>query len=176
MINDISQLSPEVLEQLKALFRQETGDDTSNRTPLVRKTLTDLRTPRNPTSKLHRPTFFPVDEADEQVKPYRYQAFPKLKFKLDDTGKLVETCVFNAESEKALGHEWADAPPWAAPVSSAERLRAELEALSPEDREFVLEAQRKQRLARLESALSHLSDAQLADVTGGVTPTKARKK
>lgn len=172
MITDISQLSPEVLDQLKQALAG-TGVDAQNRTGAVRKPLTDLRTPRNPQARLHRPTFIPIDEAEEQRTPYVKQDYPRLKFKLDDAGKLVETVVFNATSEAALGPAWTDAPPFAPPATAEERLKAELDALSEEDRAFVLEAQRKARLDRLQAQLSTLSDARLDAVAGA--PAKGKK-
>lgn len=178
MITDISEISPEVLEQIKQALAASGGLELTHRTPVTRKPLTDLRTPRNPQNRLHRPTFFPVDEAaDSEDRPLRVMWYPKLKFKLDSAGRLVETCVLNEVSEKALGPEWVDTPPLTTPLTRDERIAQELAQLSDADRELVLKAQRDLRMNRLQQALSELPDADLARLTASSAPTpKASKK
>lgn len=159
MALDLSNLTPADIESLRAALGVAPSADA--RTSPIRKQLDDLREPRNPKARLGRPNFFwSVDE--ETPQPFVYHAYPKLKFRLDDAGKLVEALVPNPSSEASLGAEWMDAPPVTAPVSSQEQMRAELDALSDEDRQFVLEAQRKARMDRLTAKLSGLSDADLS--------------
>lgn len=169
-ITDISQLSPEVIEQLRSTFQGV--PDPTQRSP-IRKVLTDLREPSNPKDRLNRPSFFwSADESMSDKRPYVLKHYPKLKFKLDDAGKLAETVVLNEHSEATLGSEWSDAPPFLPPTTAQDRLKAELAELSDEDRAFVLEAQRKARLERLMGSLSNLSDTALADVSGSAMPVK----
>ncbi len=170
MINDISELSPNALAQLTALLRgQPTQEEARSG---ARKVLHDLREPRNPKDRLNRPSFFWSVDASEADKPYVVQWYPKLMFKLDEAGALVETVVMSEGAEKALGPDWHTKPPMTTPMSNADRLKTELASLSDEDRAFVLEAQRQSRLSRLQASLSNLSDAALTEVAGETVTAK----
>lgn len=90
-----------------------------------------------------------------------------------DTG--VEVKVLDAAHEARLGDDYGSTPPMAVVLTAAQKAQALFDALSEEDRQFVLEATRKQRLEQTQLVLAALTEKDLATVTGKTDPKKPRK-
>lgn len=162
----LDQLPPELLQIIEAYKSGTAG----TRSP-VRTQLKDLRDPMNPKAKLHRPSFSWSADADPEAPPYQHQAFPKLMFH----ARQGEIVVMNEEALSALGPDWKDAPITIAKVSPADAVRAEIDSLSPEDRELFLSMQREARMKRIQALMGELTDAELAAVVQA-TPDAAPKR
>jgi hypothetical protein len=148
------------------------------RSPLRPRQLHDLRLP--PTADDPRPTFVwsaepPRDGGDLT----RGTPYPRLLW----NGEGVECTVKDAGEHAARAAAgWVEQPPVVEAVDPVTALQAELEALSPEDRAQVLEAQRQQRLQTLQEKIARLPDASLEtlladarDQASGRGPGRPRK-
>jgi hypothetical protein len=158
---DLDNITPEQLEQLKALIGQAPG----SRSPAW-KPLKDMRAPTTQKGRLNRPHFEWSAEDDGQtvIKPY-----PRLYWDANGVEKRVES-----EAE-FIPHDWTSYPPSkAAIVDPMVRAQQEFDALSPEDQQLVLAAQKQARLNRLQSMMSDLSDANLAQLMP--KPVEGKKK
>ena len=149
---DLSQLPPEV----QALV-QAAGGTMGNRSP-VPKPLKDLRPPTTAKGRLHRPHF--EWSADPDPNPPELGFQPVLFW--DASG--VEHAVTTEEALATVTPSWSRTPPFAAPMSAVDQIQKELLMLSPEDRAFLIDEQRKQRIARIQSRMSALPDAALAQL------------
>lgn len=148
---------------LQEMLRQYQGANgtLAGRSP-HRGVLHDLRIA--PSATEPRPLFTsPTSGMKETHEPYRHQAYPKLKFRLEE-GKLVEITVKNEAADAALGSGWADAPPIMQALTAADRARREFEMLSPDDQALVLEMQAEQRRSKVQAALSSLSQAEIDEL------------
>ncbi len=161
MAIDFTQLTAEDLETLAALVK-----GAGNRSPIW-KPLKDLRPPTTAKGRLNRPHFeWQADEPPEGVviKPY-----PRLFW----DGKGVEHLVGTPEDEQRDKREdWKPYPPLLGAATDADRLQEELNSLSPEDREWVIKAEREARLNRLKDRMSGLSDADLKTMTPAAKSAK----
>ena len=131
--------------------------------------LTDLPTADDP-----RPTFFmsavPPRNAGNLM---RTTEFPKLMWCIEDN---VEVTVHSEdEQRRMLAGGYTLTPQIIIPVSPMDALRAELEALSPEDRKTVIEAQRNDRIKALTAKMAALTDGALDSLLGGVKPVEPVK-
>lgn len=149
----LDQLPPEIL----ALLNQNGLPTRTGARPV----LTDLREPRTPKEKLNRPNFFWSADEEPGKPPYRHQEFPKIKWQ-QDGDQIREVLVRSADEEAALIGAWSNFPPLVAPQTTADAIQAQLDALTPEERQLVFEAQRQQRMAALQAKLAAMPDAQLA--------------
>ncbi len=159
---DLSQL-PEEVQQLVAAA----GGALGTRSPIP-KPLKDLRAPTTAKGRLHRPHF--EWSADPDPDPRPIGPYPMLFW----DASAVEHSIPNEEALKTKPADWLSTPPFAAPMSELDALQKELLALSPEDRAFLLEEQRKQRIARIQGRMQNLPDAALAQLQA--TPEKTDKK
>lgn len=151
----LDQLPPELLQIIEAYKSGTAG----TRSP-VRTQLKDLRDPANPKAKLHRPSFSWSADADPDTPPYRHQTFPCLRFH----ARQGEIAVMNQEALEALGPDWHDAPIAVKAVAPVDAARAEIDSLSPEDRELFLSMQREARMKRIQSLMAGLSEHELASL------------
>lgn len=129
----------------------------STRSP-VRKPLTDLREPTTAKGRLNRPHF--EWSADPDPKGTVIPEYPRLMWNAEGDEQLVES------ANVPIPPDWTPYPPLVAPVGQMDALQAQLEALSPEDRALVFEAQRQARLKKIQDQLAGLSDRELAKVSG----------
>jgi len=144
---------PLELQQMLQQFQAQQG----RRSP-VGQALTDLREPSDPKQRLHRPSFF--FEMGPTLPPYRHQAYPKVKWHPTQP----DTTVLTAEQEAALGDDWQDQPS-GQPLNVAAQIQAEMQTLTPEERDAVLDAHRRARVELLQRKLSALTEAELAALT-----------
>lgn len=161
---DLENLTREDIDALRAVLGSATG---ATRSPAW-KPLKDMRPPNTAKGRLNRPHFewSADDDGNTVIKP-----FPRLMW--DDKG--IEHKIENAEALAALPSTWNGYPPSkAAIVDPMVKMQAEFDALSPEDQQFVLEAQKKARLNRLHEMMSGMSDKDLAGLT--VKPSEAKAK
>lgn len=156
MAIDLTSLTADDIVKLKTLLgvKEEAG----GRSP-VWKPLADMRAPTTTKGRLNRPHFeWSAEDDGHTVIP----AYPTLYW--DDHG--VERRVETAEAEKLIPASWKPYPPRkAAIVDPLVKAQAEFDALSPEDQQFVLQAQKQARLNRLNEMMSALSDTDLASLT-----------
>lgn len=151
----------EILDKLRGLL----GMPNSGRSPAF-KPLRDLRAPATQKGRLNRPHFeWSADDDGTTVIP----PFPRLYW--DERG--VERRIENEDDlVRLVGKDWTDRPPMAHAQTEKERAEAMLAMLSPEDRQFVLEAQQKTRLERIREQLSGLSPADIAAIMTANAPTE----
>jgi hypothetical protein len=124
--------------------------------------LKDLRDPGDPSKRLHRP-MFAFTQVDSYTTPTEY---PKVKWHQNGT----DTLVLSRAAEDAMGAEWSDTPSGKA-LDPAERVKAEMMALSPEDQELVRSTMREARLKSIQTAMAELSPAEV-DALMGSEPAK----
>jgi hypothetical protein len=159
---DLTQLSPEQVASLKAQLGMPDVDPLG-RSPIKPRQLNDLRL--LPTADDPRPTFFwSADPPRDAGDLTRTTEFPKLLFH-PETGEEITVRAKSHEAEKLAAGYVRVAPVREAP-DPVEALRAELEALSPEDRAELFEGQRLARLARLQAKVAALPDTSLEAVMG----------
>ena len=115
-------------------------------------------------------------EAREDAPPYVYQGYPALMFKMEKGVVFDVTVQSLTERERLRREGWLDEYPAVTPLSLTAQLQTELEALSPEDRTLVLEAQRQQRIKALTDRLAGLTPESLASVAGADEPKRALPK
>ncbi len=162
---DLERLSPDDIEALRAVLGSATG---ATRSPAW-KPLKDMRPPTTQKGRLNRPHFeWSADDDGHTV----IAPFPRLMW--DEKG--VEHKVESVEALAALPSTWNPYPPSkAALVDPMVKMQADFDALSPEDQQFVLDAQKKARLNRLHEMMSGLSEKDLASLNVKQTDAKGRK-
>jgi len=123
------------------------------RSPLRPRQLNNLTLA--PTAEDPRPTFFWSAESprDEVI---THSPYPKLLW--SETGDEVTVSSVEAEAAAVARGYLTVAP---ASLKPFDALKAMLEAMSPEDRTLVLEAQQKDRLARVQAQLANLPAGEL---------------
>ena len=142
------------------------------RSLLKPRQLNDLRL--LPTADDPRPTFFwsadsPRDAGDlTKTTPY-----PRLLWHRD-TGE--EITVPTAEAHAQMGEEWLVLPPAQTAPDPMETMRAELDALTPEDRAVLIEGQRKARMAALQAKMAELPDDALETLLGDAMTQATAKR
>lgn len=155
MALDLTKLTPDDIAQLKALLGVK--EDADGRSPIWRP-LTDMRPPKTARGRLNRPHF--EQSAEEPPEGTTIPAFPRLFW----DGAGIERKI-HEDQLHLVGTDWTSAPPLAsAVVDPMIRIQAEFDALSPEDQQFVLNAQKQARLSRLHSLLADLPDQDVASL------------
>lgn len=152
---DLTTLTPDDITKLKALLGVKETE--GGRSPVWRP-LADMRAPTTTKGRLNRPHFewSAEDDGHTVILP-----FPRLYWDARGIEQRVET----AEAEALIPSAWKPYPPAkAAIVDPLVKAQAEFDALSPEDQQFVLQAQKQARLNRLNEMMSGLSDVQLASL------------
>lgn len=147
---DLDNLTPEAIAQLQAVLGVAGG---VNRSPAW-KPLKDMRPPTTVKGRLNRPHFewSADDDGQTVIKPY-----PRLYWDAAGVERRVES------ADVPIPAEWNSYPPSkAAIIDPMVRMQQEFDALSPEDQQFVLDAQRKARLNRLNEMMSGMSEANLS--------------
>jgi hypothetical protein len=150
------------------LAELSSGTDAAGRSPFRPRQLTDLRL--LPRADDPRPTFYSTAEVPRDWDTTAQHEYPKLMWSPAgvevriDAGKDAKAQEMTLEKRGYL-----HTPPMdQSPVDAVER---EMAQLSDEDRAFVLEAQSKARMARLQERIAGLSEADLAQIVGA----KAKK-
>jgi len=163
------------IQALHALFQNKFGvtlsqqelqelatvSDTTGRSPLRPRQLTDLRL--LPRADDPRPTFFATAEAPRDWDTTAQHEYPKLMWSPQGTevtippGKDADTHERDLEAQGYLHQPPADQSP-------LDAVAREMAQLSEDDRKLVLEMQRNARLARLEEHMKGLTDQELASV------------
>lgn len=155
---DLSRFTPEQIAELKSALGMAT--DGSGRSPFPKRQLDDLRL--LPTKDDPRPTFFWSAESPRGVDLTKTFPYPRLLWSQDG----VEVVAENATQHHAfLEDGYVETAPAMAAIDPMAELQAELDALTPDDRALVLEAQRQDRLKALHTKLAGLSDASLLTLT-----------
>jgi len=171
---DLSNLSPDDLVYLRQALGLPAGIDPTGRSPFAgqNRQLHDLRL--LPTATDPRPTFFwSAETPRDDPGVTRQHEFPKLLWSPDGVEITVNSAREQAEKE-AQGYLRTD-PGMISPDPLAD-LRAQLAALSEDDRQAILVSQKRARLGHLEEDLADLSmDTVEALVAGHATlPTKRK--
>ena len=155
----------ELLEALKSLIAEQPGvleslvNDNRTRT-LPGRQLHDLRL--LPTAKDARPLFLPSAETPRDFVD-RQLPYPKLLWRPDGTELTVKD---RKQHDAMLAEGCLELCPTSRVLTPQERLEDLLAQLSPEDRELVIEQQRKTRLDAIQAQLAQLSPDELMAVTG----------
>lgn len=166
---DLGNLTPDQLVELKAKLDGLT--DVSGRSPMRPRQLHNLTLA--PTAKDPRPLWVPSTEQPRDYNPGPAKYYPALMWH-QETGE--ERTVYTREEQDGMGDSWGTAAPTAQPIDPLGDMQAALDALSPEDRKVVMEAQKRTRIADLQERLAGLSEAQLeALLSGAVAPSKRSK-
>lgn len=156
----LQSLSPEQLAQLRTeLNAMDLGDGTG-RSPIRPRQLTDLRL--QPRADDPRPHFEWSADSPRNVSLGPGTEYPKLMWH-QTTGK--EITVRSAAEQRQMADVYQLTPPNQAPLDPAERARLEFEALPEEERQIVLDLQRKARIERVHALLNTLPETQFAAVT-----------
>lgn len=159
---DLSQLTQEDIAQLAALIQ-----NSGQRSPIW-KPLSDMREPRTQKERLHRPHFeWSADEVPGTVIP----PFPRLFWTASGEEKLIAT----DKDMVNVGADWTPYPPLTARLDTVAQVQAELDSLTPEDRAFVLEAMRKNKLESIQAKMSAMSDREMASLNHKPAEVKAKK-
>jgi hypothetical protein len=161
---DIKSLSREDLADLREMLGL--GGGVEERIAVVRKPLSDLR-PQQGKKRLYRPHFeFSADDDGQQVIP----AYPRLYWDESGTERRVESAAF------AVPATWTPYPPTkAAIVDPLVRAQAEFDLLSPDDQQFVLEAAKSARLAKLNAMMATFSEADMNTLSRKPLEAKTKK-
>jgi len=163
---DLTNLPPDLqqaLTQMLESYKNGTLNLQQGQRSPIPQALKDLRDPGDPVKRLHRP-MFAFTQVDSYTTPKEY---PKVKWHQNGT----DTLVLSRAAEDALGPEWGDWPSGKA-QDPADRVKAEMMALSPEDQELVRESLRQARLNKIQAAMAELSPAELDTLMGNAEPTK----
>lgn len=163
-LNDLATLinNPNANHELIDKLRGLLGMPNTGRSPAF-KPLRDLRAPTTAKGRLNRPHFeWSADDDGQTVIP----PFPRLYW----NAQGVEVRIESEADLARVGKDWTSSPPMAHAQTEKERAEAMLAMLSPEDRQFVLEAQQKTRLERIREQLSGLSAADIAAIMSANAP------
>jgi len=132
--------------------------------------LRDLTTRPSATNPV--PLFIsPVDVPPETV--VTHSAYPALRWHKDSGQEIT---VYDAQDDavRAPKTKWTAQPPTQTALSPEELARQMFEALSPEDQQFVIIAQREAKLARVNEAMSALPPHQIDALTAKPAPAGKR--
>jgi len=161
---DLANLTPTEIALLKQQLAQT---DDSGRSPIKARQLHDLRL--LPTKDDPRPMFVWSAESPRDAGDLtRTSEFPKLMWH-QTTGE--EITVYTMEQQIEKGSFYVLDPPDLR-VDPIDKMRLELESLSPEDRALVVETQQKSRMAMLQAKLAALSEDDLHALLAGTVPAK----
>ncbi len=128
-----------------------------------RKELTDLRTPQTSAGKLYRPHFeFSAEDPGGQVIP----PFPRCAW--DENG--IEVLMQSQEEMDNRPKGWSLTPPNVAPLTKQQQIEREVAMLSAEDRQFLIDAQKTERLNRVKSLMSGMSAEDVQDALAMSAP------
>jgi hypothetical protein len=148
-------LTPQELQELT------TVTDTNGRSPFRARQLTDLRL--LPRADDPRPTFFSTTEVPREWNTTTQHEYPKLMWSPGGTEVVIHPGKEAESEEQAFeARGYVHTPP--ATQTPLDAVSKEMAQLSDEDRQFVLEMQRKTRMSRLEERLASLSDDELAQI------------
>ncbi len=136
---------------------------TDGRSPDRPRQLDDLRL--QPTATDPRPTFFWSADAPRYGNMSAVTEFPKLMWH-GETGEEITAYDEQEQRRRMVQGYVLSAPAAAAAVAPMDAIRAELAALSPEDRALVIEAQRQQRLQALQAKMASLDSTALDSLLG----------
>lgn len=169
---DLSAFTPEQIDLLKAQLNAVT--DSSGRSPLRPRQLHDLRLV--PTKDDPRPTFFWSTDSPRNAGDLSKTApYPKLMWHAE-TGQEITVAGPAHEREKAEDGYVLTSPENAEAPDLVALLKAQLESLSPEDRQVLVAAAQRDRLAKVQEAMAGLSEAELEALTASLTGEPAKRK
>lgn len=167
MAFDINSLSAEDIEALRGVLGVKSSQE-AFRTG-QRKKLTDLRAPSTAAGRLYRPHFeWSADDPGGQIIP----PFPRCAW--DENG--VEVLMHSQEEMDNRPKGWSLTPPNVAPLTKQEQMERELAQLSPEDRDWLLAAQKKARLERVQALMDGMSTAEVSQALESSAPQSAKAK
>lgn len=158
-------LTPQELAELT------TETDASGRSPVLPRQLHDLTLP--PRADDPRPTFYQSNQVPRSWDTRTQHEFPRLMW--SPSGQEVTIPAGKDAQAQQTAFEkrgYLHTPP--ADESPMDAIEREMRQLSDEDRQLVLEMQRKARMQRLEEKFAALSDEELATV-GESKSVKAKK-
>lgn len=162
----IEQLHAQVEALSAQLAAQTQAQNTGQRTPEIRKPLSNLLSPP-PSATVAKPNFF----YEGMNLPHNPGTpFPALRFRLTANGVEERVCR-NAAEVLALGDEWSPIPPSVELPSPLESVQDVLETLTEDEKRLVMQEQQKTRLAAIQQMLANLSPEELAALSAG-TPMK----
>jgi hypothetical protein len=152
---DLTQLTQEDLVALKAALGIQETEGTRSPAP---RPLRDLRAPTTAKGRLHRPHF--EWSAEEPPEGVTIPPFPRLMW----TPHGQEVRIESPEHMKELGVGvgWTDRPPMGNEMTAEDRLRAEVEMLSPEDRELLFKSVKEARISSLKERMVGLTNDDIA--------------
>ncbi len=165
------------VQALNAIFRQKFGitltaqelqelttvTDTNGRSPFRPRQLNNLLL--MPRADDPRPTFFATVQVPREWDTTAQHEYPKLMWSPQGVEVKIEPGSEAKAQEQAYEAKgYLHFAP--ADESLLDAVEREMAQLSPEDRQMVLEMQKKARMSRLEERLSHLTDEELSLVAG----------
>jgi hypothetical protein len=167
---DLNNLTAAELSDLKAKLDGLT--DTSGRSPIRPRQLHNLTL--LPTATDPRPLFVPSAEQQRDYNPGPPKFYPKLMWHRDTEQEI--TVHSKEEEQEHLLEYKLEAP--AAPImlSDADSIRAALESLTDEERTFIIQAQKNERIDKLKAKLAELSEVDLERLLGEIGKPKRQKK
>ena len=160
-------MTPEQLTALKTALASVS--DVSGRSPVRPRQLHDLRL--LPTATDPRPTFFWSAETPRDFVPGPSRPYPKLMWHRETDEEIT---VQSATEEAAKADLYTTDPPRVEfAASPMDIVRDALDALTEEERRFVLDAQKKERMDALTAKLALLPPEQIeALLSGAAVPVK----
>jgi len=168
MALDLKSLTAEDIEALKVAL----GVGTLTPRTGQRKVLTDLRAPQTAAGKLYRPHF--EWSADTPPEGTVIPPFPRLYWTPDNVEHRFESQE-EMDAKMAADPSILLLPPNQTPLTKQQILEREMASLSPEDREFLIAAQRTARMARIQEQMQGMSADDVAAVMASTAPAKAKK-
>jgi len=168
-------LNPEMLAAIQQALNNGTltlGNPTG-RSPIRPRQLHDLRL--LPTKDDPRPTFFwSAESPRDGVDLTKTTEFPKLLWDGTTGTEITVTSREEQEAHLRMGYVFT-APAWVEP-DPMDAIRAQFEALPPEDRALLIAAQQQDRINRLKAQLSEMPEDKLAALLASAEPAGEAKR
>lgn len=165
-------LQPDQLAALKAAIDGLT--DVSGRSPFKPRQLHDLRLP--PTKDDPRPTFFwSADPPRNGVDLTKTTVYPRLMWHGVTGQEITVRDAADQQTHTAQGFVLV-APSNAEAPDPLELIRQQLEAMSPEDRQTLIAAAQRDRLAQVQEAMKGLTEDEFAALAASIEGAKRPKK
>jgi len=168
---DLARLTESELAALRAQLGLTT--EVTGRSPIKPRQLNDLRL--LPTKDDPRPTFFMSAETPRTGEDFsKTSQYPRLLWHTN--GEEITVTDAREHTARVAEGYLTVAPANAVAPDPMEAMRAALEALSPEDRALMIDAQNQDRMTALRSKLSALAPEDLEALLAGVDSPPAKRK
>ena len=168
-------LPPELLAQIQEALRTGQLGASDGRTPEIRpRQLHDLTL--LPTKDDARPTFFwSADKPRHAGNLSHTEEYPRLMWEGTTGTEITVKDRADQLAHLSMGYVLT-APANAAAPDPMEAIRAAFDALSPEERDLLIEAQKQDRINALRAKLSQLAPDQLETLLASAEKPQAKRK